>query len=527
MSRRSRKRSGNAGAGWLGKAAIGLILAGVVGAGLLYAMVRSYLHSDAFRRFLSEKASAVAKVDGQFTPFRWDGLAVNTAAFDASGRGMVKGLRLEGLHTEVGVSGVTRGVWEIQGSRIQRLEVSIDARMRETGATTKAPNDETRAPAPLVKQKPWLPTEVELLGVDVEEVVVKAQLDQGPATLKGMKLRLEPTGTKHAYRAEAIDGTLHVPFEFIPELRLGRSKFRFQDGQVFLNSASASIWENGRLNLSGEYDVNSARYSFEGDMNGVKCEDLLSEDWAKRMTGEVESGFSVENHGGDITARGSLRVDKGTLTALPVLDALAAYADTRRFRVLQLSEAKTDWRWKNGEIFLSNLVLASEGLVRVEGNLFIRNRDLDGSFRLGLAAGTLANIPGAETDVFAPGERGLLWTTLRITGTLDDPKEDLTDRLMAAAGMRMFDVIPETGEKVIKFSRSLLGDTPGKVIEVIDKGTEVLDKGVKIIEGGSDMVDGVGGVIDGFFGSRRAAEPPPAPPPVPEKTAQEPEKPKP
>jgi hypothetical protein len=180
-------------------------------------------------------------------------------------------------------------------------------------------------------------------------------------------------------------------------------------------------------------------------------------------------------------------------------------------------------------VFLTNLVLASEGLVRVEGNLFIRNRELDGSFRLGLAAGTLANIPGAETHVFAPGERGLLWTTLRITGTLDDPKEDLTDRLMAAAGMRMFDVIPETGEKVIKFSRSLLGDTPGKVIEaggqVIDKGVEALDKGVKIIEDGTDMVDSVGGVIDGFFGSRRTPEPPPEP--APEKPAPEPVKPKP
>jgi hypothetical protein len=340
MSRRSKRRGGVAGAGWLGKAAIGLILTGVVGAGLLYAMVRSYLHSDAFRRFLSEKASAVAKVEGQFTPFRWDGLAVNTAAFDATGRGMVKGLRLEGLHTEVGVSGVTRGVWEIQGSRIQRLEVTLDARKRENAEPGRPPVDETRTPAATVKQKPWLPTEVELLGVDVEEVVLKAQMEQGPAILKGMKLRLEPTGTKHAYRAEAIDGTLQVPFELIPELRLGQSKFRFQDGQVFLNSASASVWENGRLNLSGEYDVNSARYSFEGDVTGVKCEDLLNEDWSKRMVGDVESGFSVENHGGVMTARGSMRMEKGTLTALPVLDALAAYADTRRFRVLQLSEGE-------------------------------------------------------------------------------------------------------------------------------------------------------------------------------------------
>jgi hypothetical protein len=184
-----------------------------------------------------------------------------------------------------------------------------------------------------------------------------------------------------------------------------------------------------------------------------------------------------------------------------MLDALAAYADTRRFRVLTLNEARTDWRWKEGRLTLSNLALGSEGLVRIEGSLDIHGEVLDGSFRLGLAPGTLARIPGAETHVFSPGERGLLWAPLRISGTIHDPKEDLTDRLIDAAGMRMFDVIPETGEKVIRFTRAILGESPIKVV----------DQGAKIIEQGAGIVDGVGGVIDGFFGSRR--EPAPVTPP--------------
>jgi hypothetical protein len=187
----------------------------------------------------------------------------------------------------------------------------------------------------------------------------------------------------------------------------------------------------------------------------------------------------------------------GTLTALPMLDALAAYADTRRFRVLTLNEARTEWRWKDGGLLLSNLALGSEGLVWIEGSLEITGRELDGSFRLGLAPGTLAGIPGAETHVFSPGERGLLWAPLRISGTIDDPQEDLTDRLVDAAGMRMFEVIPETGEKVIRFSRSILGDAPIKVV----------DQGARIIETGAGIVEGVGGVIDGFFGSRRELPP--------------------
>lgn len=127
----------------------------------------------------------------------------------------------------------------------------------------------------------------------------------------------------------------------------------------------------------------------------------------------------------------------------------------------------------------------------------IRGRQLDGLFQLGLAPGSLAKIPGAETDVFSPGKNGLQWTSLRITGTLDDPEEDLSGRLIEAAGMRMFDVIPETGEMVIKFTRSVLGDNPNEAVE----------SGVKIIEKGSRAINDVSGILDGFFGRPRTPEP--------------------
>jgi hypothetical protein len=469
---------------------LALIVLGVVGAGVLYAMVRSYLHSDGFRIFLSEKVSSAAKVKGEFTPFRWEGLAVDTSAFKATGEGVVRELLVEGLHTEVGVGGLRRGVWEIQGSRAQRLDISIDARKQNGVSMPKAPRE---VAPPRKKEKGWLPTEVEIQGLDVREVVVRALLKQGPASVTGMRVHVEPTAGRQAYLAELDDGAIVLPFDIVPTIRLDRARLRYQDGRLFLNSANASAWRDGRLEAAGEWDSALGTYAIEGNASGVKCDELLNDTWAKRFTGDVGSDFTFSNNGGSPVARGRLTIRNGTLTALPVLDALAAYADTRRFRVLALSEAHTDWRWRKGEILLSNLVLASEGLVRLEGGIFIRGEQLDGSFRLGLAPGTLASIPGAETDVFLPGERGLVWTSLRITGTLDDPKEDLTDRLIDAAGVRMFDILPETGERVIKYSRSLLGESPNKVI----------DEGVKIIEQGTDILDEATGVLDGFFGGGR------------------------
>ena len=163
MSRRSRRRHGTAGRQpWLGKAALGLIVAGVVGAAILYATVRGYLYSDAFRQFLSVKTSEAVGVDGEFTPFRWDGLAVDTDAFEAAGNGIIRNLRVDGLHTEVSVGGLRRGVWEIRSSRLQRLEISLNATKHDAVAPIKKP-----AP-PAARQSGWLPREIEVQGIDVQ-----------------------------------------------------------------------------------------------------------------------------------------------------------------------------------------------------------------------------------------------------------------------------------------------------------------------------------------------------------------------
>lgn len=428
---------------------------------------------------------------GEFAPFRWDGLSVNTDSFEATGEGPVTAVRAEGLHTEIGFGGVRRGVWEIRGSSVRRLEISLDA-TREIPAEPTARRPTAKVSAP--KRSSWIPQEAELEELDIRNIALNATVKHGAITASGMSAVAQRASAKGDYRAEIEGGTVKLPFEFIPELRLDRLRLRYQDQRIFLTDATAGAFSAGRLQATGEVDLDTRQYALEGTATGLKCDDILNTDWSKRLTGNVSSTFAVDNRSGTPSATGVLTIQNGVLTALPVLDVLAAYADTRRFRELTLSEAHTRWRWQDGDISLQDLVIASEGLVRLEGNIDIRGKNLDGIFRLGIAPGTLSTIPGAETDVFLPGERGLLWTTLRIGGTTDDPKEDLTDRLIAAAGARMFEMIPETGEKALKFTRSLLGETPMKTI---DKGVEIIGKGA----------DTVGGIIDGFLGG---GTPPPA-----------------
>jgi hypothetical protein len=499
MSRRSRRAKPPGKSVWVGRAVVISIGLLVLGVGVGYAMLRNYLHSDRFRLFLSAEVSKAAGVRGEFGSFRWDGLAVNTAKFDAEGDGPVAAIRADALHTEVDLGGVRRGVWRLSGARVNRVEVAVDMRDRDGPADVK-PSAEQQKEVERAKKRSWLPDEVEVANLRIREAAVHALIEDGEIQAHGMEVRMEAKEGKNHYHADVEGGRVKLPWEWLPEVTVDRIRLRHRDGLIVVDDARMRVWGSGLVDAAGEWDLKAKTYAFEGHASGINLENVLNDSWARRLTGNVTSTFVVQDRGAKLVAHGALQVNDGMLTALPILDSLAAYADTRRFRVLKLDEARCDWEWRDGGIVLNNLVVSSDGLIRLEGRLAIKDRQLDGRFRLGLAPGTLASIPGAETHVFLPGERGLRWAPLRITGTLDNPEEDLTDRLVDAAGARMFELLPETGERVLKFTRNVIGETPP---EAVEKGVRAVEKGAELIEKTGDLIREGSGLIDGILNRGR------------------------
>lgn len=451
-----------------------------------YLALRAYLHSDGFRKFLSAKVSSAAKVDGHFSAFSWDGLAVDTERFEATGKGLVSDIVAERIGTEIGFGGLGRGVWEVKSTRISRLQVSLN--MVPPDQPVAVVSELTPKKKVSKKQPGWVPKEAELESLEIGDLGLQLITKKGLASVRGMSVMVKPARGKHAYNAEIRGGRINLPVALVPELRVQSIEAAYRDGSAFVKSAELTGWDEGRIRASGESNFTLKTHVYDGAVEGVKCDEVLSENWARRLTGDLSSTFKFSKTPDSQMISGDLKLTNGTLTALPMLDALAAYADTRRFRILQLNDAQMKWQVANGEILLTNLVLGSEGLIRLEGSLSIKGDNIDGSFQLGLVPGTLARIPGAETHVFQPGRFGLLWAPIRVSGTISDPKEDLTSRLTDAAGARMFEMLPETGEKVFKFTRNALGETPAQVIE---KGAEVIDKGGEVIKGAEGILKGL------------------------------------
>jgi hypothetical protein len=420
-------------------------------------------------------------------------LAVDSEGYKAEGQELVSALQIEGLHSEIGLSGLRRGVWEIRNTRLRRLTMHLDATYPQATAPMAVIAPDLEPPSQPSIRKTWLPDELELQSLELDEWNVHTRLTSGDFSATGMRLIAVPDKGKRSFQAEIRNGTIRTPFEVLPSIQLIETRLRAGQDSVFLSKLSANAWSKGRIDATGEWHRETNTYSFGGTISDVNSEDLLNETWAKRITGTLSTDFSISNTTGKPSAHGHLILTDGVLTALPVLDALAAYADTRRLRVLNLNEAHTKWRWTPDELTFHHIVIGSEGTARVEGQLQIRSGNLDGTLQLGLVPGTLASLPGAETHVFTRNERGLLWATIHVSGTLEKPRENLSERLLAAAGLRMLETLPENGEKVIKFTRNVLGEDSARAVE---KGVEIIDKS------GLNIED-VGGILNNILGGGR------------------------
>jgi hypothetical protein len=69
------------------------------------------------------------------------------------------------------------------------------------------------------------------------------------------------------------------------------------------------------------------------------------------------------------------------------------------------------------------------GKFRIEGEMSIEQRRLRGTIRLGLTREYLDWLPNPE-EVFSRKQDGYLWTNVHLSGTIDDPGQDLSPRII-------------------------------------------------------------------------------------------------
>lgn len=464
-----------------------LLLGGVLGALLLavaavagsYLYVRAYLKSDAFLTMLGQSAVDDMNVDtARIAPLEWDGSGIRCDSVTMEGHEFLTALQAKSIETEFSRWDLLKRAFVITSVNIEELKLQlapVPFRFRER----------EEAPKSWV-EKNILPDTFRLEKGSIDSLSVSYGVPGRMYALNGTRVESAHDAGSSQYRFDVRGGRLLAPFKGCPEFSLmsGTAQFNHSSRRVNVPSCRLTTDAGGYLDVKGDWDGLSSSWTANVVVNSIPAAAILENDWKKHVRGSVSGGVDLRGgRDGASHVAGLVRLQDGMLTGLPVLDRLALFCGSSRFRQLPLHKASAQFRYSGDIWHISDILVESENLVRVEGWLEIRKGGaLNGRLQVGLKAdGLWSSLPGFS-DVFSASRQGagghLVWANVNIGGTLDHPSEDLSARLLKAAGDRLTELGMEKATEVVDVASRLLnrgaGEDKGK------EGTENRGSGFKI-----------------------------------------------
>lgn len=385
---------------------------------LVFIQISRFVHSADFSHFIASHAGAALKAEATLKPLIWNGFSAHSESLTLIGNesAALQQLDAKVLRARWNWRALLSGAWKIESVDIQTLSASFK---RNPGVAPNAPTLEVGKIKPSASFLPsWLPSRFELGSFDVK----KADLRFGEIQSKGQTLKVQPLG--EGYNIEARGGSLSIPG--LPPLTHAQSRIRERKGIYYLDDSRFFLPDAGSLVASGNSGA-EARLALVWD--GVPAASLPVPDLAKYLDG-TSRGTATRDAGG--AWRGSITFTDTRLRNLPLLKNAASFLQDSSWTNPLLQELSANFEYSAGNLTLTNLVIQSTGLARIEGSVRIaQGGDLSGQLELGLDLNTLKLLPGARETVFPTSRSGWYWSPVQLGGTVSNPREDLSPRLAA------------------------------------------------------------------------------------------------
>jgi hypothetical protein len=438
-----------------------LVLAVLVIVGIVAgrAAIGAYLRSESFRGFLAQRIGKSLRAEVAVAPLHFTGLDFYGEGLRARGAsGATFGdLHVEGVRAELSLRRFFDRVWQVDSLHAERVQLSLDA--PPTAAAPELPG--SPASSGSVARSSWLPNRVEVARADVRDL----QLLWAGGSLRGLAAEFSPQ--EGGWRIIGAGG--RVEHRGQPPLEVQSLRLLYRAPALFVQSAELRPAGGGAIRVTGDVHRDQA-LQLHAEFDGIALEPLLGEDWRMKLQGKAAGEVDIRSPlpaRGAPEVRGTIRLLDGDLTALPVLDQIAVFTRTQQFRRLKLTRATADFEHTGQRLEVRNLVAESARLMRIEGRCTIERDILDGTFQVGVTASSLQWLPGSQERVFTESRDGYLWTSMRLTGPVSNPTDDLTARLATAAGEAVLDTAQKsvkdaikTGSEVLKGALDLLLSPP-------------------------------------------------------------------
>jgi hypothetical protein len=404
--------------------AIFFLIAAGTGVAVFYSpLLTHYIESNAFRAAMEdETAKGLHFPQCRYSPIRRvSAFTAQSQSFEArNGVKAMKSLDARGITATFDPLGVFVRQWRFTDVRVQSGDVEIQ--IYEAHPEAVAP-------------KPWfaifLPNRVYMQRIETPQANITWQFRGQRAGFFGTQLLITPHGPDFEY--VATSGRLKMPL--LPDLDLRRAHLlitktllTIYDIELASNSNSAeSIHAQANAGVGKDKSID-----LRANFNQVPIRSWLPAEWKEHLTGSASGDLhwagkdpKLESSSGE----GSLRVSNGRVDNLPVLEKLAELAQKKSFEHLALDDCSLRFGWKYPKIDIADIAIEERGKFRIEGEMSFEQRRLRGMIRLGLTREYLDWLPNSE-EVFSHKQGDYLWTNVRLFGTIDEPGQDLSPRII-------------------------------------------------------------------------------------------------
>ena len=384
-----------------------------------------YVESAAFRAELEkETAKGLHFPVGTYAPIRRTGfLSAAADRFRAqNGRKALSSIDARGITARFNPLGVFLRRWQLD-------EVHLNG--GEVGIQTYEPKPE---PSP---SKPWyhvfLPDRVYLREVWSDPADVTWRFRNEKGGFFGTRLLITPHGRDFEYRATG--GTMKGAL--IPDLPLRHTHLLITKTLLTLYELDLTPGPGTGGFIRGEGTAGTREdktVDFKVKFEKAPLREWLPASWREHVSGVAAgnvhwSGKSPKLETSQV--QGSLQIDDGRVRRLPFLEKLSAITGKKSMELLELNECSADVEWNSQKLEITNIAIEEKGKFRIEGTLSVREKSLSGAIQLGLASEYLEWLPNPE-EVFSTDRAGYRWTTVHLSGTIDQPGQDLSPRIIDA-----------------------------------------------------------------------------------------------
>jgi hypothetical protein len=389
-----------------------------------------FIQSDSFRDWLGKRFGHALHVDGQFEPLTWEGSSFTSAGFSAVGTGKrkLRSLRITNISAHFDWWQLLKGKWVIDHASFEKVEAVVGKKSAEISSPVAVPTKEPQSP----NLPNFLPSEFRIEQLYVASADLHWITNRGDTgQFLGTKLTTTLKGPDQ-WDVTAIGGTAqHASY---PSMQVDHIRAAVGRDSILIRDAKALIPGGGEIRLAGKVSTGRGlNAELTTDFAELEANQALPAEWhmgGKASGHLVYTGDLDRFEHGEVT--GSVKITGAAFDMTNVFVTLHQLAKFGGLSDVRIDSIEAHLKYHEHILELSDLRASYQDQIRVEGAGIIASDRLEGHLLIGLSPKILGWIPGAAEKVFVEERDGLRWAQVNVSGTPDEPKEDLTKRLISA-----------------------------------------------------------------------------------------------